>query len=75
MSVRIKKTSHSERYQLKSQQANRLLRLTGSIKKQSDSNYEEINEIDEIDEIVRSYKIEDALGPRMRMKWKSPYDL
>ena len=67
--LRPKKTSQSERYairsSLKSQDTMRM-RFTGGLKKNPPQ-----EKISQLDEIVKSYKIDDDIAPKMRMKWKS----
>lgn len=74
--ARVNKTSQDTRYNLKSQDGQRMFRFTGGLERRENKEAQEdsADQLKEIEEIG-SYRMSDELAPRMRMKWKSPYEI
>lgn len=68
------KTSIDTRKNLRSQGGNRIFRMTAGFKREAHENEEPIAEEAELNEIVQSYRIEDEIMPKMRMKWRNAYE-
>ena len=72
---RVNKTSvEARRSALKSQAGTRLMGLTGGLRKPREDKDDTIEEESEMNDIIQSYRIEEEIQPRMRMKWKSGHE-
>jgi hypothetical protein len=71
---RYNKTSIDQRRNLRSQAGNRLMGMTTGNFRKSEDRRDAILEESEVSDIIESYKIEEEIIPRMRMKWKSAHE-
>ena len=67
---RYNKTSADQRRSLRSQVGTRAMGRTGGLQRSSQQE-DVIQEENEVNDIIESYRIEEEIMPRMRMKWKS----
>lgn len=69
---RPSRTSADQRKNLRSQAGNRQFRFSTGFQKPAQE--EPIDEEEELNDIIHSYKVEEALAPRTRMKWRTPQE-